>query len=298
MSLVSTKQLLEDAYQNHYAIGAFGAHNLEIMKAVIAGAEEMGSPVILQTTPGTIKYVGIEYMKAMAESAAKQAKVPVALHLDHGDSFDIVMKCLRAGYTSVMIDGSHLALEDNIELVKKVTEVAHLLDVPVEAELGTIGGVEDDLVVNEEEVIYTDPKMAEFFVRQTGIDSFAPAFGTAHGMYKKEPNLQFDLLEEINARVACPIVMHGASGIADDVVQKALDYGVSKVNFSTELKVIYAKELRQYFSEHPNEDDPRKYFVPGVEAVKALVKEKITVLQSKSKGIRYDYNNHTQSSIR
>ncbi len=266
--LVTTKEIMKDAYDNHYAIGAFGAHNLEIMKAVIAGAEEMETPVILQTTPGTIKYVGLRHMVAMAAAAAAEASIPVALHLDHGHSFELVMQCLRAGYTSVMIDGSQLPLDENIALVKRVVEAAAPMGVPVEAELGTIGGVEDDLVIDQSDALFTDPSAAERFVAETNIDSFAPAFGTAHGMYKAEPDLQFGLLEQISSRTKVPLVMHGASGVSEEGVRQALAYGIAKVNFSTELKVVFARELRYFFSENVSEDDPRKYFVPAQEAVK------------------------------
>ncbi|QTD40970.1 class II fructose-bisphosphate aldolase [Sporosarcina sp. Te-1] len=280
MPLVTTKEIMQDAYENHYAIGAFGAHNLEIIKSVIAGAEAEGTPVILQTTSSTYKYVGMPYMIAMVKAAAEQAKVPVALHLDHGESFHAVMECLRAGYTSVMIDGSKLPFEDNVALVQRVVAAALPIGVPVEAELGTIGGVEDDLVVDDSMAMFTDPLMARDFVQQTGIDSLAPAFGTAHGAYKKEPELQFGLLEEINREVSVPLVMHGASGVPEESVRKALQYGIAKVNFSTELKDLFAEELRAFFKLHPEENDPRKYFLPAREAVTELVKTKIRMLQA------------------
>ena len=279
MPLVTTKEMLTDARDNHYAIGAFGAHNLEIIKSIIAGAESVGAPVILQTTSSTYKYVGMPYMIAMAKAAAEQAKVPVALHLDHGESFNVVMECLRAGYTSVMIDGSTLPYEENVMLVKRVVEAAQPIGVPVEAELGTIGGVEDDLVVDKSMAAFTDPLLAGEFVRETGIDSLAPAFGTAHGNYKQEPDLQFDLLSKIQDETSIPLVMHGASGVSEESVRKALQYGVAKVNFSTELKDLFADELRSYFIQNPNENDPRKYFLPSREALIDLVKKKIEMLQ-------------------
>lgn len=279
MPLVTTKEMLKDARDNHYAIGAFGAHNLEIIKSIIAGAESVGAPVILQTTSSTYKYVGMPYMIAMAKAAAEQAKVPVALHLDHGESFNVVMECLRAGYTSVMIDGSTLPYEENVMLVKRVVEAAKPIGIPVEAELGTIGGVEDDLVVDESMAAFTDPQLAGEFVRETGIDSLAPAFGTAHGNYKQEPDLQFDLLRKIQEETSIPLVMHGASGVSEESVRKALNFGVAKVNFSTELKDLFADELRSYFIENPNENDPRKYFLPAREALIDLVKKKIEMLQ-------------------
>lgn len=279
MALVTTNELLKDAYANHYAIGAFGVHNLEIMKAIIAGAEAVGVPVILQTTSSTYNYFGLPYLIAMAEAAAKQATVPVALHLDHGETLNHVMECLRAGYTSVMIDGSTLPFEENIALVKRVVEVAKPIGVPVEAELGTIGGVEDDLVVDEQFALFTDPEMAGRFVRETGIDSFAPAFGTAHGAYRQTPKLQFELLDKIRQATDIPLVMHGASGVPEESVKRAIRLGVSKVNFSTELKDLFAEQLRSYFIENPTENDPRKYFLPAREALTKLVEKKLRVLQ-------------------
>ena len=286
MPLVTTKAILEDAYRNHYAIGAFAAHNLEILKAVIDAAESMQTPVIIQTTPGTIRYVGVEYMSAMVKTAAERSAIPVALHLDHGDSLDTVVKCLRAGYSSIMIDGSSLPFDENISLVKQVTNISHSAAVPVEAELGTIGGVEDDLEVEESKAGLTDPVAAEQFVNQTGIDTFAPAFGTAHGIYKKKPNLRFDLLKEISERVQIPLVMHGASGVSDESVKTAIEIGASKVNFSTELKELFVIELRKFLNENPEESDPRKYFVSARQAVKKLVENKIKILLSaKAAGI-------------
>jgi len=277
MGLVSSKQMLLDAYNNHYAIGAFATHNLEIMKAVVEAADELSVPVIFQTTPGTIRYIGVDYIVAMTKIAAEKYSVPVALHLDHGDSLQIVMQCLRAGYTSIMIDGSHLPFEENIQLVKQVVELAHSVNVPVEAELGTIGGTEDDLTVDEAQATYTDPDLASEFVHRTNIDFLAPAFGTAHGVYKGEPKLAFDRLEQITKKVAIPLVMHGASGVPEESVKKALKYGISKVNISTELKIPFAEELRNYLVQHPNESDPRKYFLSARESVKEVVKQKIVM---------------------
>jgi tagatose 1,6-diphosphate aldolase GatY/KbaY len=279
MSLVSAKEMILEGYKNGYAVPALATHNLEIMKAVVEGAEELNSPIIFQTTPGTVKYVGIEYMVEMAKVAAKNASVPIALHLDHGDSFEIAMQCIRHGYTSIMIDGSHLPFEENIALTKRVVDVAHATGVPVEAELGTIGGVEDDLYVNDAQATYTSPDAAEEFVKRTNIDYFAPAFGTAHGIYKGEPVLDFERLGEISKRVNIPIVMHGASGVPAESVKKSLNYGVSKVNISTELKIPFAEELRQYLIDHPEESDPRKYFKSAREAVKEVVKQKIRMCQ-------------------
>jgi tagatose 1,6-diphosphate aldolase GatY/KbaY len=285
MSFVSSKEILTDAYKNNYAVGAFAAHNLEILKAVVSSAEKLQAPILIQTTPGTIKYLGFDRIVSMVKATAEDAKVPIALHLDHGDSFETAMKCLRAGYTSIMIDGSSLPLDENIALVKRVVDVAKPMGVPVEAELGTIGGVEDDLDIDEADALLTDPTVAKEFVEKTGIDFFAPAFGTAHGLYKEEPKLRFDLLEEIQRLVGIPIVMHGASGVPDASLTRALQYGVAKVNFSTELKVAFAIELRNYLLEHSDASDPRKYFVPAMEAVSKLVESKIELLGSAYKGL-------------
>jgi fructose-bisphosphate aldolase class II/tagatose 1,6-diphosphate aldolase GatY/KbaY len=273
--------MLEDAYRNRYAVAAFATHNLEMMKAVVEAAEELGAPVIFQTTPGTIRYVGLDYMVSMASVAAQHAKVPIALHLDHGDSLEIVIQCLRAGYTSLMIDGSHLPFEENVELVKKVVEIAHAVDVPVEAELGTIGGTEEDLTVDQAEAAYTDPALAEEFVARTGIDFFAPAFGTAHGVYKGEPKLDFARLKAISQRVDIPLVMHGASGVPEGSIHRSIENGVSKINISTELKIPFAEELRNYLIKHPNESDPRKYFCTARDAVKQVAKQKILLVQKR-----------------
>lgn len=278
MALVSSQEMLTDAYKNGYAVAAFATHNLEIMQAVVEGAEELGAPIIFQTTPSTIRYIGLEYMVAMARAAAEKANVPIALHLDHGDSYEIVAQCIRAGYTSVMIDGSHLPFADNVALVQKVVELAHAVGVPVEAELGTIGGVEDDLFVEEADATYTDPEAAETFVAETGIDFLAPAFGTAHGTYKGEPKLDVARLKAISERVSIPLVMHGASGVSEESVRRSLSYGISKINISTELKAPFASELRRYLIAHPDATDPRKYFVPAREAVKAIVKQKIQMV--------------------
>lgn len=278
MPLVSAKEMLIDGYQNRYAVGAFATHNLEIMKAVVEAANELDVPVIFQTTPSTIRYVGIKYLAAMTEVAAELSKVPIALHLDHGDNLEIVTQALRAGYTSIMIDGSHLPFEENVSLVKKVVEMAHYINVPVEAELGSIGGVEDEMSVDEASASLTDPDLAEEFVTRTKIDFFAPAFGTAHGIYKREPKLDFSRLEKISNKVNLPLVMHGASGVPKESIKKAVTLGVSKINISTELKIPFAEHLRNYLIEHHQETDPRKYFLSAREAVKEIVKQKINMM--------------------
>lgn len=279
MALVTTKDILEDGCRNHYAVGAFAVHNLEIVKAIVSAADATQMPVILQTTPGTIRYLGINQIYAMVKTAAEESTVPVALHLDHGDSFETVIRCLRAGYTSVMIDASDLPFEENVSYVQKVVEAAHAVDVPVEAELGTIGSANKESDGADSGL--TDPEGSKEFTNRTKIDSLAPAFGTAHGHYASEPVLDFDRLKDISNLVQLPIVMHGASGVPDEGVRKAIQGGVSKVNFSTELKTAFVNELRRFLNENPNEGDPRKYFVSARQIVEEIAEQKMKVLQTK-----------------
>jgi tagatose 1,6-diphosphate aldolase GatY/KbaY len=267
--------MLEDAKKNKYAVGAFNVHNLETLKAVAKAAYEMRSPLILQTTPGTIKHAGEDYIAAMAKVASEKYDIPIALHLDHGNSFDLVVKCIRAGYTSVMIDGSELSYEQNVELTKKVVEVAHAVGVTVEAELGSIVGVEDDMYVKEDKSAFTDPEMAADFVEKTGVDSLAIAIGTAHGMYKGEVKLDFERLKEIASLVDIPLVLHGASGVPDELVKKAIALGICKLNIATELKIPFANAIKEVFKNNPDESDPRKFLAPGEKAIEEVVKEKI-----------------------
>jgi tagatose 1,6-diphosphate aldolase GatY/KbaY len=275
MALVNTEKMLNDAKLNGYAVGAFNIHNLETLKAVVKAAFEMNSPLILQTTPGTIKHAGEDYIAAIAKVASEKYDIPIALHLDHGNSFDIVVRCLRAGYTSIMFDGSMLPYEQNIATTKKVVEVAHAAGVTVEAELGNIVGVEDDMYVNEDANAFTDPKMAADFVKKTGVDSLAIAIGTAHGLYKGEVRLDFDRLKEIRSLIDIPLVLHGASGVPDDLVRKAIELGINKLNIATELKIPFANAIKEVFENNPSESDPRKYLASGEESIKEVVKEKI-----------------------
>ncbi|MGB9779559.1 class II fructose-1,6-bisphosphate aldolase [Caldanaerobacter sp.] len=275
MPLVNTKNMLEDAKKNKYAVGAFNVHNLETLKAVVKGAYDMRSPLILQTTPGTIKHAGEDYIAAMAKVASEKYNIPIALHLDHGNSFELVVKCIRAGYTSVMIDGSMLSYEENVELTKKVVEVAHAAGVTVEAELGSIVGIEDDMYIKEDKSAFTDPKMAADFVEKTGVDSLAIAIGTAHGMYKGEVKLDFERLKEIANLVDIPLVLHGASGVPDELVKKAIALGICKLNIATELKIPFANAIKEVFRNNPDESDPRKFLAPAERAIEEVVKEKI-----------------------
>jgi len=275
MALVNTKKMLDDAKLNGYAVGAFNIHNLETLKAVVKAAYEMNSPLILQTTPGTIKHAGEDYIAAIAKVASEKYDIPIALHLDHGNSFDIVIRCLRAGYTSVMFDGSMLPYEQNVAATKKVVEIAHAAGVTVEAELGNIVGVEDEMYVNEDTNAFTDPKMVVDFVEKTGVDSLAIAIGTAHGLYKGEVKLDFDRLKEIRSLVDIPLVLHGASGVPDNLVRKAIEMGINKLNIATELKIPFANAIKEVFRNDPSESDPRKYLAPGEKSVEDVVKEKI-----------------------
>lgn len=279
MSLVTTKELLLDAQKNGYAVGAFNVENMEMVQAVVAAAEELHSPVILQTTPSTVKYADLAYFLANAKVAADQATVPVVMHLDHGSSFELAMRAYRTGYTSIMIDGSHESFEENIRVSKAVANACHPGGVPVEAELGKVGGKEDDLDGGEGDP-YTDPQEALEFVKRTGIDSLAVAIGTAHGVYKGEPKLDLDRLSEIRAVVDIPLVLHGTSGVPDETVRKCVKRGICKVNYATDLRIAFSKGVKAVMAENPDVFDPKKYNAAGREEVKEYVKSKILVVGS------------------
>ena len=281
MPLVTTKQLLMDAQKGGYAVGAFNVENMEMVMAVVKAAEKMNAPAILQTTPSTIKYAGIDMYYANVKAAARRAKVPVALHLDHGSSFALAMQALRVGYTSIMIDGSKEAFEDNIALSRRVVDACGASDIPVEAELGKVGGKEDDLECNDPG--YTDPEDAVRFVEETGIDSLAVAIGTAHGVYKGEPKLDLERLSEIRAKVSIPLVLHGASGVPDETVREFIRRGICKVNFATELRIAYSDGVKAYLKENPDAFDPKKYGAVGMDRVTDLVCEKIKLCGSEGK---------------
>ena len=274
--LVTTKEMLKKAQEGHYAVGAFNVENMEMVQAVVEAAEEMSAPVILQTTPSTVKYGGLEFYYANARAAAEKASVPVAIHLDHGSSFELAMQALRVGYTSIMIDGSHESFEENIALTRRVTDSCNPSGVPVEAELGKVGGKEDDLEGGDGNP-YTDPMEAKEFVERTGISSLAVAIGTAHGLYQGEPKLDLGRLEEIRKVVEVPLVLHGASGVPDEAVKKSIKCGICKVNFATELRIAFSDGVKQVMAEKPDIFDPKKYCGAGREAVKRLVIEKMTV---------------------
>ena len=283
MSLVPVTELLQEAQKERYAVGAFNCNNMEIVQAIVEAAEAEQSPVIIQASQGAIKYAGIEYIAAMTKLAAQQAKVPIALHLDHGTSFNQVMQCVRNGFSSVMIDGSKLPLAENIALTNKVIEVARPLGISVEAELGKIGGTEDDISVSEREALFTDPDEARQFVEATGVDSLAVAIGTAHGQYKGIPKLDFDRLRKIREKISTPVVLHGSSGVPDEAIREAISLGVCKVNIDTNIREAFVTAARQVLDHNPKEIDPRKVLGPAREAATAIIREKIMVFGSNGK---------------
>lgn len=282
MTLVTTKEMLLKAQKGKYAVGAFNVENMEMVMAVLQAAEELQAPVIMQTTTSTINYASAEFFFANVKVAAEQTNVPIALHLDHGSSFAFAMKAFRAGYTSVMIDGSHSDFEDNIEITKKVVEAAKIINVPVEAELGKVGGKEDDLDGGSGNP-FTDPKEAQEFVERTGVDSLAVAIGTSHGFYKGEPKLDFERLAQIREIVSIPLVLHGGTGVPSEAVKKAITLGIAKVNYATELRSVYSEGVKECLKKDPDVIDPKKYNKAGMDKVVALVKQKIQLCGSENK---------------
>ena len=280
--LVSGNELFQAAKKGGYAVGAFNLNNTEILQAIIEAAEEENSPAFLQASQGGIKYAGIEYIAGMAKVAA-EAKVPIALNLDHGTSFAQAAQCLRHGFTALMIDGSQLPFEENIAITQKVVEMARPNNVSVEAELGKIGGTEDDIVVSEREAAFTDPQEAKEFVDRTGTDALAVAIGTAHGVYKGEPKLDLERLAEINKLLDIPLVLHGASGVGDDAIRAAVPLGICKINIDTELRIAFSRAVQDVLKKNPNEIDPRKILGPAREAMKEVVKIKMRLFGSSGK---------------
>ena len=282
MALVTSKELMLDAQKNHYAIGAFNVENMEMVQAVITAAEELRSPVILQTTPGTLKYAPPELFYANVAAAAKAASVPVVMHLDHGSSFDLALRAFRAGYTSIMIDGSQKAFEENIALTKSVVDACHAGGVPVEAELGKVGGKEDDLDGGEGNG-YTVPEEAAEFVARTGVDFLAVAIGTAHGVYKGIPKLDVERISRIAELVSVPLVLHGTSGVPDETVKECITRGMCKVNYATDLRIAFTEGVKEYLQKDPKVYDPKKYGAAGREKVRQYVMQKIKVCGSNGK---------------
>ena len=283
MALVSVTELLLRADREGYAVGAFNANNMEIIQAIVEAAEKENSPVIMQASQGAIKYAGLEYITGIVKIAAEATHIPIALHLDHGTDFDQVIRCIRSGFSSVMYDGSRLPLEENIAITNKVLEITRPIGVSVEAELGKIGGTEDDVHVSDREAMYTDPEEARYFVEKTGIESLAIAIGTAHGQYKGEPKLDFERLKKIKGLIKIPIVLHGSSGVPDEAVRKAIELGVCKVNIDTNIREAFVWEMRRRMEADPDEIDPRKLLGPARDATVAIIRGKIKVFGSSGK---------------
>ena len=282
MPLVTSEQMLLNAQKGGYAVGAFNVENMEMAQAIIGAAQEMNAPIILQTTPSTVRYAGLDLYYANVATLAAKATVSVALHLDHGDSFDLAMQALRAGYTSIMIDGSHGTLEENIALSARVVDAAKPNNIPVEGELGKLGGKEDDLDGGSDND-YTDPMQAKEFAQRSGISSLAVAIGTAHGLYAGTPKLDVARLAEIRKVVSIPLVLHGASGLSDQDIQSCIKEGACKVNFATELRIAYSNAIKAVLADKPDTFDPKKYSMAGREAVKQLVMNRIQVCGSQGK---------------
>lgn len=274
MPLTTTVSMLRKAQEQGFAVGAFNVENMEMAQAIISAAEELGAPVILQTTPSTVRYAGTGMYAAMVAALAQEASVPVAMHLDHGDSFALCAQALRSGYTSVMIDGSKLPLEENIALTYKVSEMCATVDVPVEGEIGRVGGKEDDL---ESDGGYTIPEEAVRFEKESGLFSMAVGVGTAHGFYKEKPQLNKELITTLRGMLQAPMVLHGASGLSDEDVKDCIRRGICKVNFATELRAAYTEGVKAVLAENPKTFDPKAYGKEARQRVKSLVMERMLV---------------------
>ena len=299
MALVTTKDMFAKALKSDYAIGAFNVNNMEIIQGIVDAAKEEQSALILQVSAGARKYAKPAYLTKLVEAAILDTGLDIALHLDHGEDFEICKKCVDDGFTSVMIDGSKHSFEDNIRITKEVVEYAHAHGVVVEAELGKLAGVEDDVKVDARSATFTDPDEAAEFVERTGVDSLAIAIGTSHGAYKfkGEPFLDYERLKKIHTLIPdTPLVLHGAStvlqefvakcnqyggqvagaqGVPEEMIREAVKYGICKVNIDTDLRLAMTAEVRKYIMENPGEFDPRKYLGPAREAIKGMVQHKI-----------------------
>ncbi|SFJ72129.1 fructose-bisphosphate aldolase, class II [Paenibacillus sp. UNC496MF] len=280
MPLVSMNEFLPKAKAGKFAVGQFNMNNLEFAQAITDAAIVEKSPFIFGVSEGALKYMGIEYTVAIAEAAAKKSGLPIALHLDHGSSFEVAMKCIRAGFSSVMFDGSHYGLEENIELTKQVVKAARAMGVSVEGELGTIGGVEDDLSVDEEHASLAKPEEAIRFYEETGVDCLAIAVGTAHGMYKGEPKIHYDIIQKVADAIPVPVVLHGGSGVPDEAIRLSIAAGVGKINVNTENQVACTNAIREVLASNDSVYDPRKYLTPARNAMQAVVQEKIRLFGS------------------
>lgn len=295
MTLVSMKQMLNQALEGGYAVGQFNLNNLEFTQAILQAAQEEQAPVILGVSEAYIPYMGgLPCIAGMVKSliAHYGVTVPVALHLDHGSTYDVCIRAMHAGFTSVMIDASHHPLEQNIDITQRVTEAAHVLGVTVEAELGRITGREDDLVVDEAEGMYALPDECVRLVRETGIDCLAPALGSVHGPYRGQPKLGFERMGEIRRLTGLPLVLHGGSGLPDDEIRQAIALGTAKINVNTDNQSACTAAIRKFLNEHPEAYDPRNYLIPAREAIKASVKAKIHLFgcAGKAEGAQHESN--------
>ncbi len=301
MPLVTSTEMFQKAYEGGYAVGAFNVNNMEIIQGITEAAKEVNAPLILQVSAGARKYAKHAYLMKLVEAALEDTGLPICLHLDHGEDFEICKSCIDGGFTSVMIDGSKHSFEENIELTRKVVEYAHAHGVVVEGELGRLAGVEDDIHVSAADSSYTDPNQVEEFVKATGVDSLAIAIGTSHGAFKfkpgQKPQLRFDILEEISKRLpGFPIVLHGASsvipqyvsdinnnggrladaiGIPEEMLRQAARMAVCKINIDSDLRLAMTAGVRQHLTAHPDHFDPRQYLTPGRDNIRELVKNKI-----------------------
>ena len=301
MALVTTKEMFEKAYKGGYAVGAFNVNNMEIVKGITEAAKDLNAPLILQVSKGARAYANHTYLMKLVEAAVIETELPIALHLDHGDSFETCKSCIDGGFTSVMIDASSKPFEENIAVTRQVVEYAHDRGVVVEAELGTLAGIEDDVQVSAEDSSYTKPEDVQEFVERTGCDSLAIAIGTSHGAYKfkpgTKPQLRFDILEEVEKRLPdFPIVLHGSSsvpqefvnlinkyggnmpgavGVPEDQLRKAASMAVCKINIDSDLRLAMTASVRQYLAEHPDHFDPRQYLKPARQAIRDMVSHKI-----------------------
>jgi tagatose 1,6-diphosphate aldolase GatY/KbaY len=278
MPLSTTYKMLQDAKKNRYAVGAFNAENMEMIQGILEAAESTKSPVIIQTTPSTVRYASLELYRANVEEIAKKLTIPAAIHLDHGDGYPLVLRALRAGYTSIMIDGSREILSKNMEITKLAVDAASHSGVPVEGELGRVGGKEDD--ISSEETGFTDPDEAGLFVKTTGVCSLAVGVGTAHGVYAVPPKLNKELISILSKRLDLPLVLHGGSGLSEEDLQDCIKRGIAKVNFATDLRIAYTNAVKAELSLRPDTADPKKFGAKGREAVKELVMEKIRIIGS------------------
>ncbi len=301
MALVTTTEMFKKAYDGGYAIGAFNVNNMEIIQGITEAAKELSAPLILQVSSGARKYANHTYLMKLIEAAIIETNLPIAVHLDHGDTFELCKSCIDGGFTSVMIDGSHHSFEDNVKLTAQVVEYAHSKGVTVEGELGRLAGVEDDVNVSDDDASYTKPSQVQEFVERTGVDSLAIAIGTSHGAFKfkpgQKPQLRFDILEEVGQRLpGYPIVLHGASsvipeyvkminenggnmpdaiGIPEDMLRQAARMSVCKINIDSDLRLAMTATIRKHFADNPSHFDPRQYLTPARAAIKGMVAHKI-----------------------